>query len=129
MNYEQELESLREEVKALLGAEYKVDYTQHPEGIVVDAYIAQADIDKGITIRGAFPYVDAESTDDVDITCINKHQHIGKTMRDCHGVYMYTIEHYIRDLKEVIQNVADGVYIHDIVPDAGFHSNGMNCAF
>ncbi len=139
---EEILESLRDEVANLVGNELIFDYTKYDpeEGKVVDAYVAQADIDKGITIRGEYAFTNydkeldsAEETEsvDIDLCCINK-KHIGSTMLQDTGLVDYTLEEYLKDIQKTIQEVKAGVYVRSAkTSEDDYASIGipLECAF
>ena len=63
----EEYEVTRESINALKGMELKVECY---DGVIVKAYVAQADIDKGITIMGHHP-VDSEGDKDIILNCLH----------------------------------------------------------
>lgn len=95
-----------EEVKALRGTEvtYRYTNTHGPEPVVtdVDAYVAQADIKKGITIMGILPEgMDDLLSDihgnekDVILCCCNSHGDVDET-------YEEIINHYIDQIQRKV---------------------------
>ena len=66
------------EIKNLRGIEFIFMYYDEDDNIIteVPAYVAQASIDKGITIRGEFPFENKygfhENPDDVILTCCSR---------------------------------------------------------
>ena len=110
MNVNKRFEELSQRVSDLVPTELKVDFTCDEDGIVVDSVIVQADINKGITIRGEYPYNDTDFAGDTDLVCLNKN-HIGKKMRDHKGIYLYTLADYLIDIEEILDSVEKGVYV------------------
>ena len=120
---QRELAKLKQQVAALKGCEFKMDYTYSIRGHVTDCYIAQADLFRGITTRGAKPFNNPEQDgDDMDLWCINAGE-IGYAfdMYPC-----YTIHDYIDNTKDVIKAVQEGVYVVQKLNDA---TGGTSCAF
>ena len=68
-----------EEVSALKGHEFIMTFTKDNGkelcGLTSSAYVAQADINKGITIMGTLPHVDGftDHEEDVILQCCNCH--------------------------------------------------------
>ncbi len=96
-------ESLREEVKSLRGMEMTC-YFGAKNGVELDgkeayAYVAQADIDKGITIMGKLPDGVSEAAygskdgGDIIFHCCNCHGDPD------HGLYLVYIQEYIELIK------------------------------
>lgn len=116
----QELAEFEKEIKALRGAEFKMDFTYHPEGHIVKCFVAQADLDVGVTVRGGCPW--GRTDDDVDNWCIGRHQ-IGRAF----GNYSYyTEDNYHEGILRIMQAVQEGVYI---VPGMEDGSGSVSCAF
>jgi len=117
------IKELKKRVNSLQGSEFKMDFTYDKSGSVVSCYIAQSDFNKGITVRGARPYLNPRGEgEDVDLRCVNKGK-IGKA-HDTHDKYTY--KHYLYDLYKTVKAVEDGAYIVPPIPN---YSSGISCAF
>lgn len=112
------MQVLAEAIADLKGRELKFDFTTK-NGKVVDAYIAQADIDVGLTVRGAFPWSDDDKADDRDLRCLNKKEY-GKKKPG------WTMQDYYLDLINMIKAVESGVLVAERT--CGFGSQ-VSCGF
>lgn len=107
--------ALKNKISACKGAELKLDFSAR-NGAIVDAYVAQADIELGITIRGRNPWHGHKDSEDEDLCCINIASYKRNSMRK---------ELYYTELIEVLEDIERGVQI--VPPSKG--GSMAACAF
>ena len=96
MKIETDRRPTAEEISALKGCEFTMTFTEDNGkelcGLTTSAYVAQADINAGITIMGTLPHVDGciDHEEDVILQCCNR-----KLNNYSNYIYTKTLWQYI----------------------------------